>query len=184
MRALLAPMSVAVQSIAELGIEGAEEPHDSFLENALAKARHAAKASGAPALSDDSGLCCRALAGGPGVRSARFAGQNASDVQNNAALVRALAGVADRSAHYTCVVVALRAHDDPEPLVADAIWPGEIADAPRGQGGFGYDPHFLIPGLGQTAAQIESAHKNRISHRAMAMRAMLCLMRERWSWRM
>jgi XTP/dITP diphosphohydrolase len=164
----------------ELGIGPAPEPHDTFLENALAKARHAALASGAAAIADDSGLCCTALAGGPGVRSARLAGEHASDGDNNAALLRALAGASDRSAHYTCVIVALRSADDPEPLVAHARWHGAILDAPAGEGGFGYDPYFHLPGLGRTAAQLDAAHKNRVSHRALAVRDIAARIRACW----
>jgi len=153
----------------ELGIAPAPEPYGTFLENALAKARHAALASGTAAIADDSGLCCAALDGGPGVRSARFAGEHANDADNNAALLRALAGVADRRAHYACVIVALRSADDPEPLVAHGRWDGLIVDAPRGQGGFGYDPYFFLPQAGCTAAELAAAGKNRVSHRAQAV---------------
>lgn len=172
-RALLAPLDVQVISQAELAIEPAEEPHPTFVENALAKARHAARASGLPALADDSGLSCAALDGLPGVRSARFAGPTAGDAMNNAELVRRLAGVGDRRGHYTCVLVVLRAADDPEPLIAEGRWPGEIIDRPRGEHGFGYDPHFLLPELGLTAAELDPAHKNRISHRGLAMAELL-----------
>ncbi len=168
-RALLEPLQIEVISQAELAITPADEPHATFIENALAKARHAAAASGLPALADDSGLSCSALGGLPGVRSARFAGECASDADNNAELLRQLRGAVDRSGHYTCVLVALRAADDPEPLIADGRWHGEIIDAPRGTHGFGYDPHFLLPDLGRTAAELDPEHKNRISHRGMAM---------------
>ncbi len=182
LQALVQAMGARVQAQSELGIEPAGEPHGTFLENALVKARHAASASSWPALADDSGLCCRALAGGPGVRSARFAGPDASDAQNNAELLRALAGQVDRNAHYCCVVVAVRHATDPEPLVADGRWEGQIVDAPAGEGGFGYDPHFWLPELGCTVAQLAAEQKNRISHRAIAMRAIVALMRERWAW--
>jgi XTP/dITP diphosphohydrolase len=167
--ALLAPFGWQVIPQGELGVSPADEPHATFLENALAKARHAAAVSRLPALADDSGLCVAALAGAPGVQSARFAGEPSDDERNNAELLRQLAGVADRRAHYTCVLAALRSADDPEPLIADARWPGEVIDAPRGRNGFGYDPLFLLPELGLTAAELEPAHKNRISHRALAM---------------
>jgi len=182
LQALVHSMGARVQAQSELGIEPAEEPHGTFLENAIAKARHAAIASSWPVLADDSGLCCRALGGGPGVRSARFAGPDASDAQNNAALLRALAGQSDRNAHYCCVVVAMRHADDPEPLVADGHWEGQIVDAPAGESGFGYDPHFWLPDLGCTVAQLAAEQKNRISHRAIAMRSIVALMRERWAW--
>ena len=169
LRALLAPLAIEIAAQRELGVPPAEEPHDTFVENALAKARHASAHSGLPALADDSGLCCVALEGAPGVRSARFAGDSANDAANNAELIRRLAGHSDRRGHYTCVLVALRAHDDPEPLIADARWPGEIIESPRGSNGFGYDPHFLLPELGRTAAELDPGHKNRISHRGLAM---------------
>jgi len=168
-RALLAPLQVHVIAQGELAIAAADEPHPTFVENAMAKARHVAAASGLPALADDSGLCCAALSGAPGVRSARFAGDAATDGDNNAALLRRLAGQPDRRAHYTCVLVALRAPEDPEPVITQARWRGEIVDAPRGDRGFGYDPHFLLPQLGLTAAELDPAHKNRISHRGQAM---------------
>jgi XTP/dITP diphosphohydrolase len=185
LRALLSPAGPgpAIELLAqgELGIGAAEEPHETFLENALAKARHAARASGLAAIADDSGLCCAALAGGPGVRSARFAGEGANDASNNATLLRALSGVSDRRAHYTCVIVALRRHDDPEPLVAHARWEGRIVDAPAGAGGFGYDPYFFLPAHGCTAAELDAAEKNRVSHRGVAVRAIVARIRESWS---
>ncbi len=182
LQALLAPLGVAVRTQGSLGIAAADEPHETFLENALAKARHAARLSGLPALADDSGLCCDALHGAPGVRSARFAGVHASDAENNALLVRMLDGVADRAAHYACVVVAVRAAADPEPLVAEGRWNGRIVDQPAGAGGFGYDPYFGLPESGCTAAQLDPAAKNRVSHRGQAMRAMAELLRVRWGW--
>jgi len=182
LRALLQPMGVQVQSQGELGIAGAEEPHQSFLENALAKARHAARLSGLPALADDSGLCCRALEGAPGVRSARYAGEHASDADNNAFLLQRLAGSAQRDAHFSCVIVALRHAEDPEPLVADGRWDGRILDAAQGLGGFGYDPLFWLPELGLTAAQLPPERKNRLSHRGLAMQALVARLHERWQW--
>jgi XTP/dITP diphosphohydrolase len=166
---LLAPLGWQVVAQADLGVAPAEEPHETFVENALAKARHAADATGLPALADDSGLCVAALAGAPGVQSARFAGEPSDDARNNSELLRRLAGAADRRAHYVCVLVAMLSRSDPEPLIADARWYGEVADAPRGRGGFGYDALFVLPELGKTAAELEPAHKNRISHRALAM---------------
>ena len=182
LRALVEPMGVEVQAQRALGISGAPEPHDTFVENALAKARHGARASGWPALADDSGLCCEALDGAPGVCSARYAGEQASDEQNNALLVARLAGAANRRAHYRCVVVAMRWHGDPEPLIADVRWDGEIVDRAQGSGGFGYDPHFWLPQLKCTVAQLDAEQKNRISHRAIAMQAMVALLHERWGW--
>lgn len=180
--ALLAPPGIEVLRQGDLGVRPADEPHATFVENALAKARHAAAATGLPALADDSGLCCVALDGAPGVRSARFAGDGASDGQNNAALVRALQPFADRRAHYTCVLVAVRSADDPEPLIADARWMGEVIDTPRGAHGFGYDPHFWLPGLGCTAAELAPEVKNGISHRGLAMREMARRLAADWGW--
>ncbi|MEP6607856.1 MAG: RdgB/HAM1 family non-canonical purine NTP pyrophosphatase [Burkholderiaceae bacterium] len=154
-----------------LGIGGGAEPHSTFVENALTKARHAAALSGLPALADDSGLCVDALKGAPGILSARFAGEPADDAQNNRELLRRLAGVTQRDAHYVCVLVAVRTADDPEPLIADGRWHGQILNACRGEGGFGYDPLFYISDLGQTAAELEPQHKNRISHRGIAVAA-------------
>jgi XTP/dITP diphosphohydrolase len=172
LRALLDGLDFTVVGQAELGIEAAEEPHATFLENALAKARHAAGRSGLPALADDSGLCVAALRGAPGVRSARFAGEGAGDAANNAELLRQLARHTDRRGHYICVLVAVRAADDPEPLVAEARWHGEVLSAPQGAGGFGYDPLFFVPDLGCTAAELPAAEKNRISHRGQALQAL------------
>jgi XTP/dITP diphosphohydrolase len=169
LRELLAGADFEVLGQPELGISAAEEPHQTFLENALAKARHAAAQSGMPAIADDSGLCVPALQGQPGVRSARFAGPGATDVDNNAELLRRLDGVSDRRAHYVCVLVALRAADDPEPLVADARWNGSILHEPRGAGGFGYDPLFFVPSHGCSAAELAPPEKNRISHRGVAL---------------
>ena len=142
-RRLLTPLAIDVVPQAELGIPEADEPHVTFVENALAKARHASVHARLPALADDSGVCVAALAGAPGVQSARYAGEPKSDARNNQKLVAALQGVADRRAHYYCVLVLVRHADDPEPLIAEGIWHGTIVDTPRGAGGFGYDPHFL-----------------------------------------
>ena len=169
-RALLAELDFTVIAQDELGIEAAEEPHLTFVENALAKARHAAVRSGLPALADDSGLCVDALQGAPGVHSARFSGPSADDDSNNAELLRRLEGQEDRHAHYTCVLVAVASADDPEPLIAEARWSGEILAQPRGEGGFGYDPLFLLPTLGRTAAELAPDEKNHLSHRGQAMR--------------
>ena len=169
-RALLAELDFTVIAQDELGIEAAEEPHLTFVENALAKARHAAVRSGLAALADDSGLCVDALQGAPGVHSARFSGPSADDDSNNAELLRRLKGQADRRAHYTCVLVAVASADDPEPLIAEARWSGEILAQPRGEGGFGYDPLFLLPHLGRTAAELPPDEKNHLSHRGQAMR--------------
>ena len=175
LQALFAPLGIELVRQSELGIPEAPEPHRTFVENALAKARHASAASGLPALADDSGICATALGGAPGVRSARFAetaGGARSDADNNACLVRALQAFDDRSAWYYCVLVLVRSADDPQPIVADGVWRGEVIDTPRGTGGFGYDPHFLLPALGRTVAELSRAEKNAISHRAQAMRAL------------
>lgn len=143
-----------------------------FVENALAKARQASRLAGLPALADDSGICAHALGGAPGVYSARYAqlaGEPKSDAANNARLVRELAGHADRGAHYVCVLVYVRHADDPQPIIAEGNWFGEVIDTPRGDGGFGYDPHFLLPALGKTAAELSKAEKNAVSHRAQAL---------------
>jgi len=172
-RRLLEPLGIAIVAQGELGIADAEEPHVTFVENALAKARHASAQAGAPALADDSGVCVDALDGGPGVHSARYAGEPKSDARNNAKLVAALAGAADRRAHYYCVLVLVRRADDPEPLIAEGVWHGTIVDAPRGTGGFGYDAHFEDAGSGLTGAELPLEQKNRVSHRGKAMRVLL-----------
>ena len=173
---LLAPLDLDVIPQGALGIPEADEPHHTFVENALAKARHAAQASGLPALADDSGLCVAALAGEPGVHSAYYAGQARSDDANNRRVVAALAGEADRRAHYYCVMVLMRRPDDPEPLIAEGRWHGEVIDVARGAGGFGYDPHFLVPDLGRTAAELAPAEKNALSHRGRALKRLLMLL--------
>jgi len=180
--AMLKPLNVEVLSQSKLGVGPAAEPHGSFVENALAKARHAAAATGLPALADDSGVCCDALDGAPGVRSARFAGARSTDKENNAELVRRLQGVSDRSAHYTCILVAMRSASDPDPVVADARWAGRIVDQPRGAFGFGYDPHFFLDELGCTAAELEPADKNRLSHRGRALGQLVEKLRQAWRW--
>jgi len=171
--ALLAPLGFVMRSQKDLDIAEADEPHGTFVENALAKARHVAAASGLPALADDSGICANALGGAPGVLSARYAGEPKSDLRNNARLVEALAAHADKSAYYYCVLVYLRHAADPQPLIAEGRWDGEIIAAPKGQGGFGYDPHFWLPALGKTAAELTPAEKNQRSHRAQALRQLV-----------
>ena len=175
---LLAPLDLDVIPQGALGIPEADEPHHTFVENALAKARHAAQASGLPALADDSGICVAALDGEPGVHSAYYAGHPRSDDANNRKVVAAVAGNTDRRAHYYCVMVLMRRPDDPEPLIAEGRWHGEVIDTPRGSGGFGYDPHFLLPELGRTAAELAPAEKNAISHRGKALRRLLLLLKE------
>jgi len=178
-RALFAPVGIEIIAQGALGITDAEEPHATFIENALAKARHAAQAGGRPAFADDSGIVVEALRGAPGVHSARYAGEPRSDSRNNARLVADLAGAANRRAHYYCVIVLVRHPDDPEPLVVEGRWHGIVIDTPRGAGGFGYDPYFLLPERGQTAAELDPVEKNRISHRAIAAARLLDSMRER-----
>jgi XTP/dITP diphosphohydrolase len=179
LRRLLAPLRIDVLSQAELGIAEAEEPHTTFVENALAKARHASRLSGLPALADDSGVCVAALFGAPGVQSARYAGLPRSDQRNNAKLIADLAGVADRRAHYYCMLVLMRHADDPEPILAEGRWDGTIIDEARGRRGFGYDSHFLDAESGMTGAELPLALKNERSHRGKAMRALIAhLVRE------
>jgi XTP/dITP diphosphohydrolase len=167
---LLAPLGFAIQTQAALNISEAEEPYATFIENALAKARHAARESDLPSLADDSGICVPALGGAPGVFSARYAGEPKSDVANNVKLVADLQVHDDKSAYYYCVLVYLRHADDPQPVIADARWHGKIIDQPQGQGGFGYDPHFWLPSLNKTAAELTAEEKNQLSHRAQALR--------------
>ena len=178
-RRLLEPLGITVVAQSELGIPDAEEPHPTFVENALAKARHASQLSGLPALADDSGICVDALDGAPGVLSARYAGEPKSDARNNARLIADLAGVAQRGAHYACVLVLVRHPGDPEPLIAEGIWDGIVIDTPRGSGGFGYDPHFLDPQFGLTGAELPLEQKNAVSHRGKAMRLLIDRLRER-----
>ena len=170
---LLAPIGFELHPQGEFDVPEAEEPFGTFVENALAKARHAARLTGLPTLADDSGVCVNALGGAPGVYSARFAGEPKSDARNNEKLVAELTRHADKSAYYYCVLVYVRHADDPQPVIADGIWRGEIIDTPRGAGGFGYDPHFLIPSLGKTTAELEPAVKNAHSHRGQALRALV-----------
>ena len=178
--ALLAPLAIEVIPQGELLIEDAQEPHATFLENALAKARHASRACALPALADDSGLCVEALGGAPGVHSAYYAGREGSrgqrDARNNEKILLNLKS--DRKAYYCCVMVLVRHPDDPRPLVAEGIWRGEIARAPRGSNGFGYDPLFFLPSLQKTAAELGPEHKNRISHRGIALRKLVGLLND------
>lgn len=173
LNALLAPLGFEVIPQGQLGIPEAEEPHCTFVENALAKARHAAQLSGLPALADDSGLCVAALSGAPGVYSARYAGEPKSDARNNAKLLADLAGQNDRRAHFACVLVLVRAADDPQPIIAEGEWHGEILTAQRGADGFGYDPLFYVPTHCQTAAELDGAIKNQLSHRGLAMQKLI-----------
>jgi XTP/dITP diphosphohydrolase len=171
--AMLAPIGFDVHAQGEFDVPEAEEPHPTFVENALAKARHAARLTGLPALADDSGVCANALGGAPGVLSARYAGEPKSDGRNNEKLIADLAAHADKSAYYYCVLVFVRHADDPQPVIAEGRWDGEIIAAPRGQGGFGYDPYFWLARLGKTAAELPSEEKNRLSHRGQALRILV-----------
>ena len=179
---MLGPLGIETVPQAELGIPEAEEPHLTFVENALAKARHASCLSGMPAFADDSGICVRALGGKPGVHSAHFAGgtgagasigRDEQDARNNRKLISLLQGQTDRAAHYLCVIVLVRHPEDPEPLIAEGRWHGEIVDAPRGTNGFGYDPYFLVPRFGHTAAELSPEEKNAVSHRGQALAALV-----------
>ncbi|HVE07143.1 MAG TPA: RdgB/HAM1 family non-canonical purine NTP pyrophosphatase [Paraburkholderia sp.] len=179
--ALLGAAGIELIPQGALNVPEAEEPHPTFVENALTKARHAARLTGLAALADDSGLCVRALRGAPGVYSARYAqraGGEKSDAANNARLIAELQGVADRRAYYYCVLALVRYADDPEPLIAEGRWQGEIVDAPRGAHGFGYDPYFFIPSLNATAAEMAPAVKNATSHRALALQHLLARLKE------
>lgn len=185
-RQMLAPLGIDVVSQTELGVPEADEPHDTFVENALAKARFASRHTGLPAFADDSGICAEALGGEPGVRSARYgeglpsgvgdarAGQDRS---NNEKLVAALRGQSNTRAHYYCVIVLVRHAADPEPLIAEGRWHGEVIATPRGAGGFGYDSHFLVPELGRTAAELGPDEKNALSHRGQALRRLVEVLR-------
>jgi XTP/dITP diphosphohydrolase len=170
---LLAPLGFDVRPQNEFNVPEAEEPHITFVENALAKARHAAKLTGLSALADDSGVCVNALGGAPGVYSARYAGEPKSDARNNQKLIADLALHADKSAYYYCVLVFVRHADDPQPVIAEGRWNGEIRAEPKGQGGFGYDPHFWLAGLGKTAAELSAEEKNGLSHRGQALRNLI-----------
>ena len=174
---VLAPLGLELFMQGELGINSVPEVACTFVENALAKARHATRQSGLPAIADDSGLVVPALGGAPGIRSARYAGEPADDQRNNAKLRRALAGQTNRDAFFTCTLVYLDAADDPAPLIATAEWHGKLIDTPRGHNGFGYDPLFLVAEIGKTAAELPLADKNRLSHRGRACRRLASLLR-------
>ncbi len=178
-QALLAPMNFEVIPQGQLGIPASEEPYDTFVENALVKARHASKASGMPALADDSGICVNALGGQPGVYSARYAGEPADDAANNQKLIAALSHMEDRAAHYVCALVMVQHANDPEPLIVQTRWHGLFQDEAVGLNGFGYDPHFFLPDLNLTAAQLAPEQKNRISHRGQALRELISQLQDR-----
>lgn len=190
LQALIAPLGVELVTQGSLGIPEAEEPHVTFVENALAKARHAAREGRGPAIADDSGLCVDALGGAPGVRSARYAvdagrapegaGREVIDPANNAWLLDQMQGQSQRRAHFTCVLVAVRHAEDPEPLIAEGHWTGELLHAPRGEHGFGYDPLLWLPEHQQSAAELAPDIKNGVSHRAQACTRLLELIQARW----
>ncbi|MDP3662042.1 MAG: RdgB/HAM1 family non-canonical purine NTP pyrophosphatase [Nitrosomonas sp.] len=175
--ALLAPLSIEVIPQSNFNAGEINEPHDTFVENALAKARHASRCSGLPALADDSGICVSALNGAPGVNSARYAGEPKSDERNNLKLIEALKNNSDRRAYYYCVIVLVRHADDPQPIIVDGSWYGEIIDQPRGEGGFGYDPYFFLPEFGKTSAELSAEQKNLISHRGQALTHLVEILR-------
>ncbi len=191
LQALIAPLGIELVTQGSLGISEAEEPHVTFVENALAKARHAAREGQGPAIADDSGLCVSALGGAPGVRSARYAvdagripegaGRELIDPANNAWLLDQMAAQPHRQAHFTCLLVAVRHADDPEPLIAEGHWAGELLHAPQGEHGFGYDPLLWLPSYQQSAAQLAPELKNSVSHRAMACQRLLQLIADRWA---
>lgn len=184
-REMLDPLGIRIVPQSELGIAEAAEPHATFLENALAKARHASREAGMPAFADDSGICVAALGGEPGVHSARFAGPPAEgaggrddqDQRNNRRLIESLRGHTNRRAHYYCGIVLVRHAADPEPLIAEGRWHGELIDTPRGANGFGYDPYFYLPEFGRTAAELAPEEKNAVSHRGQALGALVAQLR-------
>ena len=167
---ILEPLGLDARPQGDYGVPECPEPHVTFVENCIAKARHASAHTGLPALADDSGICVDALNGAPGVYSARYAGEPKSDERNNQKLIEALQGQSNRKAHYYCVMVYVRYPDDPQPLIAEGRWHGEIIDTPRGDGGFGYDPYFLVPQFGKTGAELDMDTKNGLSHRGQALR--------------
>jgi XTP/dITP diphosphohydrolase len=170
---LLSTVGFDVHAQGEYDVPEADEPFHTFVENALQKARHAARITGLPALADDSGVCVNALGGAPGVYSARFAGEPKSDARNNEKMIAELAKHADKSAYYYCVLVFVRHADDPQPIIADGRWNGVMVDTPRGEGGFGYDPYFFIPSLDKCVAELAPEQKNALSHRGQALRALV-----------
>ncbi len=170
---ILGAIGFTLHAQGEFGVPEADEPHATFVENALEKARHAARLTGLPALADDSGVCVNAFGGAPGVYSARFAGEPKSDARNNEKVIADLAAHADKSAYYYCVLVYVRHADDPQPVIADGRWDGEITPQARGSNGFGYDPHFFIPALGKCVAELTAQEKNALSHRGQALRQLV-----------
>ena len=172
-KSMLEKVGIEILPQGDLEIPAVNEPHATFIENALEKARHASQASGLPALADDSGICVDALNGAPGIHSARYAGEPANDSNNNQKLITSLQGVHNRSAHFVCALVLVRHPLDPEPIIAVGSWHGEIIDTPKGNGGFGYDPLFFIPELGKTAAELSAEEKNQLGHRGLALKQLI-----------
>ena len=170
---MLGPIGFVLEPQRAFNVPEADEPHPTFIENALAKARHAAALTGLPALADDSGVCVNALGGAPGVISARYGGEPKSDAANNRKLLADLAPHADKSAYYYCALVYVRHANDPQPIIAEGRWNGEIIAEPRGAGGFGYDPHFWLADLGKSVAELRPEQKNALSHRGQALRALV-----------
>ena len=174
---LLEPLAIEAVPQSDFNAGEVDEPYVTFVENALTKARHASRCSGLPALADDSGICVSALSGAPGVTSARYAGEPRSDERNNLKLIETLKNQPNRRAYYYCVIVLVRHADDPQPIIVDGSWYGEIVDQPRGEGGFGYDPHFFRPEFGKTSAELSAEQKNRISHRGQALAQLMDILR-------
>lgn len=174
---LLEPLAIEAVPQSDFNAGEVDEPYVTFVENALTKARHASRCSGLPALADDSGICVSALGGAPGVTSARYAGEPRSDERNNLKLIETLKNQSNRCAYYYCVIVLVRHADDPQPIIVDGSWYGEIVDQPRGEGGFGYDPHFFLPEFGKTSAELSAEQKNRISHRGQALAQLMDILR-------
>ena len=172
-RQMLEPMGYEIHPQSEFNVTEAEEPFGTFVENALAKARHVSRQTGLPAMADDSGICVDALGGQPGVHSARYAGDPKSDDRNNQKLIADLAGVENRAANYYCVLVYVRSADDPQPIIADGRWSGIVIDEPKGENGFGYDPYVLVPEVGKTAAELLPEEKNDCSHRGKALKTLM-----------
>ncbi|HRB96193.1 MAG TPA: RdgB/HAM1 family non-canonical purine NTP pyrophosphatase [Nitrosomonas sp.] len=174
---LLEPLAIEAVPQSDFNAGEVDEPYATFVENALTKARHASRCSGLPALADDSGICVSALGGAPGVTSARYAGEPKSDERNNLKLIETLKNQSNRRAYYYCVIVLVRHADDPQPIIVDGSWYGEIVDQPRGEGGFGYDPYFFLPEFGKTSAELSAEQKNRISHRGQALAQLAGILR-------
>ena len=174
---LLEPLAIEAVPQSDFDAGEVDEPYATFVENALTKARHASRCSGLPALADDSGICVSALSGAPGVTSARYAGEPRSDERNNLKLIETLKNQSNRRAYYYCVIVLVRHADDPQPIIVDGSWYGEIVDQPRGEGGFGYDPYFFVPEFGKTSAELSAEQKNQISHRGQALTHLVEILR-------